>query len=491
MTVQAAFAIVEIRTPNLHLSTFTSGAEAGKTASSLNETARASGSSTRFRVISLKSAPVSDAWKERETMRFVYGTYKPVPWHAEPWINPNHFAHVSKADPSKLAYTPNPEHGAADRQTRMRPGRYLTQHYSDVLPQDEIRVWCARYTKENSNPKLQFATTPDEIQAVYESGPSSCMGKRANHFDSTQHPTRVYGAGDLAIAWIKKNAESDEDTDIDDIDISARALCWPTKKIYGRIYGDENLLEVLLTEAGFKEGEEGDFDGAKLLRIEEDSGAFIAPYLDDPNISVNDNGKFLILDQYGEINCRETSGLSENSNPYTCDNCDDRCDETYTVDGNQSWCESCYTDHAFNCNDCNETYSGSPYLTTNYSYDICEDCADNYNCCTVCEKYFPANDTEYSEVTGESYCDDCADNMARTPCGELATAPDSCSCSECDRARETPEFELTSDTNPAPSPERLRPIIQSPTSPTINDYRQLTLPLTPEDAAFNAIMQIF
>jgi hypothetical protein len=36
--------------------------------------------------------------------------------------------------------------------------------------------------------------------------------------------------------------------------VTARALVWAERKIYGRMYGDENRLEALLKEAGFERG---------------------------------------------------------------------------------------------------------------------------------------------------------------------------------------------------------------------------------------------
>src|SRR6185503_12685840 len=103
------------------------------------------------------------------------GIYRTVPWYNEDWNNQDHFCHVSNEDSEKIAYTANAEDGAADKQTRTRPGRYLEQHYGNVLSQDEIRNWCARFTLENNKPKLLWANTADDIERVYTSGPNSCM----------------------------------------------------------------------------------------------------------------------------------------------------------------------------------------------------------------------------------------------------------------------------------------------------------------------------
>jgi hypothetical protein len=66
MTVQNAFAVVEITSPTTHLSTFASGAEAGKLAAEWNSIARANNLTCRYRVIGLKSPASNEDWKTRE-----------------------------------------------------------------------------------------------------------------------------------------------------------------------------------------------------------------------------------------------------------------------------------------------------------------------------------------------------------------------------------------------------------------------------------------
>jgi hypothetical protein len=61
--------------------------------------------------------------------------------------------------------------------------------------------------------------------------------------------------------------------------VTARAVCWPAKQIYARVYGDAPRLESLLERAGFRTGMNSEFkapgcSGSKA------GDAFVCPYLD-------------------------------------------------------------------------------------------------------------------------------------------------------------------------------------------------------------------
>jgi hypothetical protein len=309
------FAVINVAEPERHLAIYDTGRQAGEEAGKLNNDARVSGTGARFRVVPVtadKPANMPD-WHARELARFVVGAYVKLPWHNEPWVIADHFAHVSLADGAKVAFTPNDTSGENDRQTRMKPGRYLTRYYGEKLPAEVIRDWCSQFSAEHETNELQFATTPEDIEDVYTRGPTSCMSYNASSYSSECHPVRVYGAGDLAVAYLETDG-----------DVTARAICWPAKLQYGRVYGDEGRLVPLLEDAGYTDN--GRFNGARLLRIEDGDDQFVAPYLDAPNHCVEDDGKFLIISQYGDIDAQCTNGLTE-QNGYPCAHCGDRVPE--------------------------------------------------------------------------------------------------------------------------------------------------------------------
>lgn len=434
------FAIIKVGTEE-RISEHETGALAAAEAKLLNDAAKSDGSANRYRVVRVASEVTTD-WRAREDARFNNGTYKPVPWCFESWYNADHFAHVSTDDPNKVAFTPDDAYGDSDRQLRMRPGRYLERYYSNthesvgLLPHIAIRDWCSKFAAENENNVLQFAHTPNEIEEVYTHGPSSCMSHPADTFASPCHPVRVYGAGDLAIAYIE---DGDEDEDEDDIHVTARCVCWPNKLRYGRVYGDAGRLIPLLEAAGYTA--DGDLTGARLLRFEAADEQFIAPYLDYPNYNVGDDGDYLCIGG-GYIEAQRTDGLTDSEEGEDCECCSERTTGEMHRVNDEMWCEDCY---------------------------------ENYTRCAGCEEHYRNAHVEHSEVTGDSYCQSCAADMDRTHCGELADNENDCHCSECEEHRRE-NFELDGEGHIA-APERFIPIRLKETSPTVFDARQFELPL--------------
>jgi hypothetical protein len=77
--------------------------------------------------------------------------------------------------------------------------------------------------------------------AVEAGGPSSCMDGEHDFHNLVRWPTAPYGAGDLAVAYTK-NANGR---------IQSRCLCWPEKKLFGRIYGDFQRMKAAMEAEGF------------------------------------------------------------------------------------------------------------------------------------------------------------------------------------------------------------------------------------------------
>ena len=256
--------------------------------------------------------PIPDdvPWRQREQARFDNGEYKPVPWTGIK-IDPDHFLHISRVNPNQVAYIMSETHGIQNRQTRVSPGRYLNNFHPD-LSEYEIQHMVFQIIGSGDQ-ELQFATTADDIQTVYRNGPSSCMTYSEEEYSGGMHPVRVYGdAGDLAIAFIGSNKHN----------VDARALVWPERKVYGRLYGDTHRLEGLLQAAGYRKGHPTtDFEGARLRRIrsDDDYDDFVAPYLDVGGY-LHDDGEFLRMSARGELETSE-EGVTSLRPEYPCDQC--------------------------------------------------------------------------------------------------------------------------------------------------------------------------
>ena len=227
-------------------------------------------------------------WTERESERMASRT-KPVWVNEQFWVqhqnvHRRHFVHVAETDPRLLSYTVDNDKGEKDIQTPLKPGRYLSKYFAGLLTEKRIAFLSAWQASGQRPPnpfdglEMKFATTSDEIADVYMRGPTSCMDGR--HFKNKQfHPTRVYGAGDLAIAYVEEKLGGK---------VLSRALVWPEKKAAGRIYptaeawrddGHDSWHDAMdihdrmrakLKAAGYTLSAETHdvlFDGARLLSI--------------------------------------------------------------------------------------------------------------------------------------------------------------------------------------------------------------------------------
>jgi hypothetical protein len=363
-------------------------------------------------------------WREREAGRLSNGTYISLPWFLK--SIPDHYAHIAEGDGKMVAFTETPEKGEIDRQTRMKPGRYLTRFYPHLSP-DEVRDLAIALERSVG---MQLATTPDEIEQVYKHGPHSCMAGESRDFNSPVHPARVYGAGDLAVAYLSTTAITDPD-----FHATARAVVWPEKKLYSRLYGDGPRLEKALTAAGYQPGR---LYGAKLLRIPHRE-AFVCPYIDATPYVVDRGEHLEIIDPRltrttNYFLAESTDGLIGYADTIECDNCGDAVDgdgivsvriDRYT---HQNWCEGCRANSAFLCHGYDEWVSSevtAEYevtLTTlsgrrptyTYSELWCEDhfAYDGMNGRYVDEPTIELMDTGETTTLAhaKAHCFQCADN---------------------------------------------------------------------------------
>lgn len=332
-------------------------------------------------------------WRERESSRQYEGRIMPV-WHRELWWQPwnlpegtrDHYCHVSATDSKFLAYTQDSDKGERDIQTQIKPGKYLTKYFGGVLTAKQIKyyaTWQVTGKREYIADAwgLAFTNTSDGISDVYREGPKSCMTFK--HRSTSEHPCRVYAAGDLALAYLTDDKGK----------VRARALVWPEQKIFGRVYPNDynwkvdgfaslqesvdcaSSLENRLIELGFSfDTESTAFVGAKLQKIDSWFGGYVMPYLDH-GYNVSDNGDHFIMCRYGDYNCsglNGTVGEDQEEHEYTCDNCDDGIDDYTTVytgvtrrNGflhgrySQAWCDHCRDNYAFWCEATEEYYSDS------------------------------------------------------------------------------------------------------------------------------------
>jgi len=362
-------------------------------------------------------------WRDRNwrgVARYLVSDY-PLPWSYEPIVD--HFAHLvfetdkaTGASVPMVAYYASPDHGEIRRTTKMKPGRYLTQFYP-ALDGETVREWA---TKLDKGAEIKFAVSADDIEKVYLNGPSSCMSHPADDYDSCCHPVRVYGDSDLQLAFLSYQDVSD-----DGFRASARALVWPSRKVYGRIYGDTHRMTAALKAAGYTDGS---LKGAAIQRIyDEDREQLVCPYIDG-TLSVTDHGTHLTIG--GNIAADSTCGLIEVDQGTWCDGLEDYvnddADDFVYVRGIGNCSPSYVEENCFLCDHSSEYFhndemvcmaDGSVWAQRYFDREggFCERTEENY----------PADELVTLEDTGETVCQDWADNNAHHIDGNYyASKPD-------------------------------------------------------------------
>lgn len=393
---------------------------------------------------------LNSEWRKREQQRMDNGYYEPLPWFGAEWwhdrnseaIWRHQYPHPSKKEPGKIAYIESEEKGMDNIKTRVKPGRYLEQ-FRDILKlyRLDLQREAARFTVLYETRVLRIAETADEIQWVYENGPPSCMSTyeyRKEHgwgwgmkgsWPLNTHATRVYAAGDLAVAYIV----TDEDEPKKKKGVLARALIWPAKKTYSRPYGEELALRKLLEKEGYITAAP---IGAKLARVEIEKHRFLCPYVDAGQQS--GGGALGVLDRKTHLEivahrtpfsmcANSTSGATgpildargAEAVPRVCHHCHSDC-----LDAAQVFTSG--TDYLWYCGDCraNRTRqcgSDGRFYDTNYMTFV--EMADGrfwsqraFNSrgfmCQATEKRYP-REVAVKLITGELWCLDYANDHAQ------------------------------------------------------------------------------
>lgn len=374
-------------------------------------------------------------WRNRECSRLSSGEYQTTPW--DHWdAHSEHYAHLSKNDPTKIAYTKDAEHGVQDRQTVVRVGKYLEEFYKGIFSDKQIADYIAHCSAEHYT--LQIATSAADIREVYVGGPGSCMGGKAGgaqFADWDVHPVEVYGDSDLAVAFYGKRSAA-----------SARAVIWPEKKIYSTIYGDVKTLQNMLKAARYTAG---DVDGAKVRAIPYAvngrirPNAYYMPYVDGiSSASLSHDKQWFWLNNDGEYCTGETDGYSYGRPQTVCDSCGDRYDPT--AGGGDGLCDDCYSNQ-WSCDRCGHRGSSDSdcWMSLN-SVTYCENCAYRYyaSTCEACdvtwfEETLPRQLRDDRRERGTTaYCIICAQgHRFCTKCDALIPDADT-HCDECKSAEE-------------------------------------------------------
>lgn len=383
--------------------------------------------------------PSAEEWRTREHA---------LDRESERWICPvasARYYHHAHLDPQKfefLLYYASPEAKHVDRFTRIRVGRYLTEfypHYTDADRRNILKE-CQRYAVSN------YTITADsaEIAKIYNTaaGPDSCMRRkdRAEYNWQTKmdrgapgfaHPCNAYGApGDLALAYTGP---------IDSI--SQRAIVWPERKLYTRIYGT-GPLNVLLERDGYTHTE--CMDGARLNAVKYKS-SWLAPYVDGTSIGyLSADRKFIYLaDNVDDSSVDVALDTTNGCDPYFAECATCGCE---IPENSGRYCETCQPEECYSCDRVLDDDDPGVIRPMGGSHSWCAACAANYlRACRAPEchnrwhepSHFDSSMRRERERNGLSnYCPACTPHYRSCECGRCydSREHETCPATHCESA---------------------------------------------------------
>lgn len=344
-------------------------------------------------------------WQWREQSRLDSSEYQPVPIVLDLAYPKEHYLHLSvtKTESDFVAYTPSPEYGERDRQTRMKFGKYLRKvfpHLTDVDVQKAVMDLRTALALADSPAKLLFATDRATINRIFEtemcacdSTYTSCMHGKFNN--DAIRPYHVYAdSPDVAVAYVLEHGK-----------IVARSVVSTKGKEYVRAYAVGGcstkcgILIDLLRQAGYSHG---DLVGSRLTKLR--THKVMLPYIDNGGARVSNEGHYWeVVSDGGDYEADQTDGTASDCTPRcgSCDNPEDDC--------NCSYCECCEESYAEGCDTC--------------------------SMCPVCDRC-----TEH-RGTAECECVRCPE------CSELE---ENCECAHCEEDEEKEEENEANQSNNTP-----------------------------------------
>ena len=214
-------------------------------------------------------------WKYREYLRTNILDSEAVPYSLE--VNPMHFMRVSLSDPTFISFTPDEKYGLADRQLKMKPGRFLARYTK--MTNEEIKERVTEYNAKYVPPDLQIFTEVKDIIHVYRHGPRSCMTKDWN---DSNHPVRLYGTSpQFGVLVIRPEGKAN---------FSARAVAFYKQGKWTalRTYGDSQMMDrvfamnkdILDTKTSLTEKIQGVFVRLEEVDRDRNNVTVIMPYID-------------------------------------------------------------------------------------------------------------------------------------------------------------------------------------------------------------------
>lgn len=320
---------------------------------------------------------------------------------------------------SKISLWKSQKDRDEDRLTAMKPGRALSFMFPELEHKDIIKI-NDEYLKKFAPRDLTLHTSKDaegfikaysgdqsnteNISTTYfrKSLSNSCMRYRFENLSS--HPASSYASGDFTIAYTLDQEGY----------VASRCVIYDGgsgKPQAGPIYGVSeqslDMIEEYLESIGSETEHNSSWEGAKLLRIEEDGG-FLAPYIDLEPRQLKDTGCHLVISHYGEIEASNYSGILH-GDAYNCCCCEGGVreeDAHYSEYTEEYYCEDCYYEEHFFCEYLSESVHNREgvecYISATNTILVAESFLETGDTFVLCEdgKYWHDMSVEWSEFRG-------------------------------------------------------------------------------------------
>lgn len=200
------------------------------------------------------------------------------------------YAHISKVDPTRVAYTPDKSFGERDAQLIISIGKLLARHFP-ALRDEVVQRLVADHEAELSN-EVEFIEH-DHIASTYAQpgGTGACMSHPPGKYDSGISPMAALEVPNVRLAVLRDTNGT----------INARSLVYeptPTDKRFIRCYGNLKLKKRL-GRLGYTAGT---WHGLELKVVPVIGNKYVMPYLDGNGVAGGPQTSYVAMID-GKITC--------------------------------------------------------------------------------------------------------------------------------------------------------------------------------------------
>lgn len=228
--------------------------------------------------------------------------FTPLDFDFEFQPQPCALVHINPDNPKQVRFFDDVTDAIRCHYTVMNLTRFLSSYMGEN--DNKIQEYLVKSGYYSGDYEFKITGNEAEILWAYENGPTSCMNDPDEYPLPNPHPCVVYAESDLAVAVIKRGDNC-----------TARAVVWPEKKIYAKVYGHDKLLTEELEKAGYHCCfSHNRWRGARIRKIWDPDGfAYLMPYIDMAmTLSKARGGNYFRLNHiYGPWCCRRVDGYTE------------------------------------------------------------------------------------------------------------------------------------------------------------------------------------